>query len=285
MTYTIESYLENTKREWAAPPDELSRQYTDYLLSLFSTHLGRIRFTSGMIKMALVSESVLYKQIANSCYESMLSRCKTPLDLLPIKLPPGDSGRSLEVSIAEATAISASAKDRGERIGLLHGHYRYFTPGNLAVAVMASEQCDVLVMGMERSSRTEKFKKSNTMFRDWERRRIILGSEIASYVLWISRLNYDNEGYERMVKDIAPDKYFGNASNPRWLQDEMRIRARVAGSDYIELPNVLSFSSTDIFTNSAVIPMIIAASDTSSPSKNSPPNNLYMYPVILFSSV
>lgn len=251
----VENHIEKYLLFWRETPSVNIAKYGNYLLDQFDTDPQITLFVSGMIRMAILTKDSVYRQIATFCFEAARKRGIASLHLLPIKLPPEDGGRSLKVSIENASLIAKEQKKQGKTVGLLHGHYRLLTPGNLANIVLASSQCDVFLLGIERGWRTTRYKEVNPVYKDAERGGIILSSKLADYLIWINRLNYSNKGYTRMVEQISPSIYFGNASDPDWLRKEMQSRASKAGAVYLEINEIKSFSSTDFERGDIQIPL------------------------------
>ncbi|MFZ2199414.1 MAG: hypothetical protein WAV40_01345 [Microgenomates group bacterium] len=254
MLTEVNNYIDNTSKLWRSKPGKRSKAYTDYLLDICPSVEMKSLITSGLIRMAIATDHDIYKQLATASFEKMENSVDNPLSLLPIKLPIEDGGRSRQISIEKAGTISREMKRQAKVVGLLHGHYRLLTPGNLANIVMAYEKCDVLLLGIERGSRSQKYKGVNPIFKDYERRGIMLSSALADYIIMISKLDYSNGGYRRMVQTIKPSVYFGNESDPLWLKQQMSNRAELAQAEYIELPSVKSFSSTNVVSGEFSIP-------------------------------
>lgn len=256
MLGQIERYVNRVSQYWNEAPSRDILEYSEYLLDLFPRFSDRAAFTSGMVRMALLSENPTYKQIATACFDSTKTNTAFDIFCIPIWVPPEDGGKSLEVSIREAGVITKKEHAEEHTVGLLHGHYRALTPGNLAHIIMAKRHSDTLLLGLESGRRSKIHKEVEQVYPDWERRRIMLGSRLADYVVMISRLEYSNAGYERMIDAIRPDVYFGNEGDPAWLRDAMRVRAERVGADYHELPQVQSFSTSDYVNRNIQIPVI-----------------------------
>ncbi len=256
MLREMQQYIDNVSCLWKEQPEEDVLRYSEYLMSQFSTNSQVTAFISGMIRMAIVSEDTIYKQIATACFRSAKKQNIFPLDLLPVKLPPEDGGSSLQISIEKASEVSSKQQEQEKTVGLLHGHYRLLTPGNLANIALTNTECDVLLLGMERGSRTAKYKGVDPVYSDWERAVMVLASGLSDYLVWISRLDYSNDGYRRMVEDICPNIYFGNAGDPVSLREEMQFRANTIGAEYHEIKRIKSFSSTDFKEGNVIVPVL-----------------------------
>lgn len=256
MLTEVNNYIENTSKLWRAKPDQQSKDYTGYLLDVCPSIEMQSLITSGLIRMAIATDHDIYKQLATASFEMLENTVDDPLSLLPIKLPIEDGGRSRQISIEKAGIVCREMKRKEKTVGLLHGHYRLLTPGNLVNIVMAREKCDVLLLGIERGSRSQKYKSVNPLFRDYERRGMMLSSALADYIIMISKLDYSNDGYGRMVQAVKPNVYFGNDSDPLWLKQQMSKRAELAQAEYMELPSVKSFSSTNVVNGEFAIPIL-----------------------------
>lgn len=255
MLPEVQKYIDHVSPLWLKEPQAEVAQYSDYLLDQFTTDEQVSAFVSGIIRMALITEDPVYKQMATYFFNTSIEQNISPLSLLPIKYPPDKQGSlSLQLSIDKAGQVSRSYRAQDRKVGFTHGHYRLLTPGNLANIVLVSSKCDILLLGLERGRRTLKYKGVLPIYKDWQRARIMLGSGLADYLVWISRLECSNAGYRRMVKTIKPDVYFGNATDPNWLKQEMRQRAEDVQVEYFEIKGIESFSSTDFLQGNVHIP-------------------------------
>lgn len=158
---------------------------------------------------------------------------------------PVDGLRNHVYTIEMASRLTFMLRQRGLRIGFLHGHYRMLTPANWANVLVARENCDLLILGLEDGWRTREYKGVEPVTRDWQRHQWVLASGFDGCLTRISRTSYSDKGYEEILRRIKPDVYFGDMSIPPEKQQEMARRASVCGATYLSLARQHDFSTSD----------------------------------------
>ena len=220
-------------------------RYADDLNSRIGTERGQVKYLRGLMVMASLTDDRFYRSLTVATLISVINR-GVDWDLIE------DAGfNSAEIvnagsiSVEEAARVSVEDKKSGKKVGLMHGHFRTFTPGSLLNVVLASETCD-LFLGLERNWRTRRYKHAEPICHDRLRENImVLFPGLADHLVAINRIEYSDEGYRRMVKAISPDIYFGNAGNSIDVREEMAYRAQLVRAEYRELDYIPGFSTSE----------------------------------------
>lgn len=151
------------------------------------------------------------------------------------------------LDVEQAAVLSKYLRKEGVVVGLIHGHFRLLTPSSIAFVINAQTKADIVLVGVEKSERTRKFKTENIIFSDEERAKMF--RRLLPFAYWIDdETEYSNEGYGRMLKKIRPDVYIGQSHNPETVKIEMKRRAGNAGCEYVELLNLPGLSTTRIYS-------------------------------------
>lgn len=149
------------------------------------------------------------------------------------------------LSVGEAVSASATARNKGAKVGLLHGHFRLLTLSSVAYVINAYEHVDHLFVGIEAANRTERDKEKENIFTDKERAKLFRRLLYFPFLI-DDQVDYSDEGYRSLVSDIKPNVYFGQSHSSDAYKDEQQARANVAGSEYVIIENLPSLSTSDI---------------------------------------
>lgn len=205
-----------------------------------------LRFCAGVTALAIDTKIPYYCQLSTALFDIAEASGMPPILLMPGYLDEEFSEeRSNFYSIDEASKASAKFQERGLTVGLLHGHFRVLTPANWANISIASEKCNVLILGIEQEERTRKY-KARPLSSDTKRAIWILSSGFNGCLCLIEGIDYTNQGYTSLVKQINPTFYFGNSGNPEYLREQMGQRALNCGVGYTELIEQSGFHTSDV---------------------------------------
>lgn len=232
---------------WQRPPTiEIIKEAENYI-SQFKKLDSVAIFCAGISAIAIDIHNDYYRQLSTALFE-IGRRKNIPIEkLMPWHVPPEQNGIDNHVySINEAAQVSEESKQQGFSVGFLHGHYRMPTPASWANVLLAREQCDVLILGLENGRRTRMYKGVDPVSRDWERHKWVLASGFDGYLTRIGRIPYTDKGYENMLRKIKPNIYFGNMAIPEYIQQEMARRATVCGTAYVSLPTQHGYSTSQL---------------------------------------
>lgn len=222
-------------------------QYSKDLYSRIQTEVGQVKYLRGLLMMTCLTNDRFYKYLTAA---TAITAQNNGMDMNVVEGSTGFNSAEVvnagSITIARASKIAAAEKGEGKVIGLIHGHYRMFTPGSLLNVVLAGENCDFLLLGIERNWRTAKHKRVEPVYFDRLKENImVIFPNLSEQLVAINRLAYTNQGYRRMVRTISPNIYFGNKDNPPELREEMAFRAELAGAEYHELDFIPSFSTRE----------------------------------------
>lgn len=152
------------------------------------------------------------------------------------------------LTIQEASKVSKKLQDDGLSVGLLHGHFRLFTPSSMAFIINAHRYADVVLLGMERGERSERY-KGKPIFTDSEREKI--ARTLLPFVFWIDDdVEYSDNGYLQLCQKINPRVYFGQSSNSSAAKQAMKLRAEMLPEcEYREITHLPGLSTTKFMTS------------------------------------
>lgn len=204
-------------------------------------------YCAGLSAMAQLTRSKYYSQIATAAFEAGRARGVPIEAMMPWHVPPEENGHKNHVyTIDEASELSATYRQRGMRVGFLHGHFRAITPANWLHVLIAREMCDVLILGRERNWRTKLYKSVEPIVDDWDLEHMILASGFDGALVSIARAQYSDQGYASILKKINPTIYFGQFGIAPELQSAMANRAQATGAILILLREESGASTTKL---------------------------------------
>jgi glycerol-3-phosphate cytidylyltransferase-like family protein len=150
-------------------------------------------------------------------------------------------------TIEQASLISKFMQRKGKTVGMLHGHFRLLTPSSIAFIINAHKEADYVLVGVEKGHRTQSFKGKDLIFTD-EERALIFRKLLPFAFLIDESVEYSNKGYQRMLREISPNIYFGQSDNQIEQKEIMKERAtRVRGCRYAELKNLPGLGTSRIY--------------------------------------
>jgi len=217
---------------------ELCNQFTD--LSSIAM------LCAGISLVAIDTKDLYYRQLSKALFDLGIENGLDIYDLMPWHVPK-DGARNNIYTVKKVSQKVALLKDTGLETGFLHGHYRILTPANFLNVLIAKERCDHLVLGLEDGWRTEYCKGANPLVRDCIRWKWFLASGLDCSICRISRFDYSDEGYERILRTINPDIYFVNESLSEEDQKRMIERAGNNGINTTILPEQEGFHTSEYF--------------------------------------
>lgn len=130
----------------------------------------------------------------------------------------------------EATLHSRALRKAGRRPGLILGHYRAFSEGNMAIIAIASLWSSDLMVGMEHGVRSVLYKHVQRLLS--ERTREELAVHAFPGIYWFKvpwDLPYADRGYRGLVSRLRPSTYYADASLSGPILSEMRNRVEPDG--------------------------------------------------------
>ncbi len=229
---------------WQTPPSPEIASEAQKITSQFTKDKSIALLCAGLSGVAVNTGYEYYRQLSTALFTLGLQKGLQIESLMPWHVPP-EGPENYIFTVEEAKIISSGLKQRGLKVGFVHGHYRILTPANWANVALAAEQCDMLLLGIEDGWRTKQFKNAEPVFRDWQRHQWVQASGFDGGLVRISRTDYSDKGYKRILSKIKPNIYFGNLSIPQEKQKEMEERAAACGATYIALPKQEGFSTSD----------------------------------------
>jgi len=237
-----------TKLWQTAPTPEISGEAIGFIKQ-FTRNDSLVIYCAGLSALAFYTGNDHYRQLSTALFDLALEKGLPIERLMPWHVPV-DGLRNHVYNIETASHLTPVVRQRGLKTGFLHGHYRMLTPANWANALIARENCDLLILGLEDGWRTREYKGSEPVTRDWQRHQWVLASGFDGYLIRISRTPYTDKGYEDILKKIKPEIYFGNFSIPQEMQQEMIRRASVCGATYMPLARQYGFSTSGFLSGS-----------------------------------
>lgn len=130
--------------------------------------------------------------------------------------------------------------------GLLTGHFRLFTPSSLAHVAYAASLVDNLYLGIETNERSLVHKNKHPVLSDNEIVHIARMLTDNPFLINEEEMDYTDLDYLDLVRVLTPDFYFGQSGNSPNRRSILARRAVLAGSEYVELPEVPGFHTTEL---------------------------------------
>lgn len=150
-------------------------------------------------------------------------------------------------TIEQASLVSKFMQRKGKTVGMLHGHFRLLTPSSIAFIINAHEKSDYVLVGVEEGHRTKSNKIKDLIFTD-EERALIFRQLLPFPFLIDNSVEYSNKGYQRMLRRINPNTYFGQSENPAEQKEIMKQRvSKVVDCNYVELKNLPGLGTSRIY--------------------------------------
>jgi hypothetical protein len=233
-------------RHWQSQPSQEVKREALSLISQLSRMESICMLCAGISAVALNSQHEYFKEMAMALFDLGVEKGLPIYDLMPWHVPE-EGPRSYIHSLQEARQKVNELQQIDKQVGFLHGHYRVITPASWATVVLARENCDFLVLGLEDGWRTVKFKSAEPVAKDWQRWQWVLASGFDGYLTRISCSAYTDEGYANLLRDLQPDIYFGSADARQDMQEKMAKRASECDARYICLPKQPGLHTSDLF--------------------------------------
>jgi hypothetical protein len=237
-----------TEQFQESPNEDVFEEACKYV-NQFTDESSFAQFCAGISAVALYTENPYYKQLSKALFDIGIENEFNIYDLMPWHVPV-DGLRNNVFTVQETSEKVSKLKEKDLKVGFIHGHYRILTPANFANALIASERCDYLVLGIEEGLRTKHFKKVEPLVplvKDWYRRQWILASGFDGCICRIRGFAYTNKGYEKILRIINPDIYFSNKSLSEESQKIMEDRAINNGISFVLLPEQEGFHTSEFF--------------------------------------
>jgi len=98
--------------------------------------------------------------------------------------------------------VKSCGKDRFKK-GMIHGHFRLFTPSNIIPIIFAGTHCELTLL-LESGERTQTYKRKGIFMSDTNRLEIARVSGLATRIAIIKGVgNYTNNSYAQLAQQFA----------------------------------------------------------------------------------
>jgi len=142
------------------------------------------------------------------------------------------------LSVDEIRKKVDELKNSGQNVGLKFGHYRRMTLYQIFELVYARHGCDHLVLIIESGMRTKLFKQKRIELTDGERIEMFNRSCLVNTLGMTNGLDYSDAYYRNLVTIIKPTTLLISDSWPKEVQEEYKIRAKLAGASPLVIPSL-----------------------------------------------